>query len=161
MTLLLRRCGLALWALLMLSGCTTLPRVERGPIASQAIGVSAQTTLGRIATAYQPDRLHSGFRLMPLGTYSLEYITHLQTIATSVVLVGYCLWAFEKASMADTGIPWFQSSIVPFALAILRYSLLVDTGQGGAPEDVVMGDRTLQVFAAVWAVLFAAGVYVQ
>lgn len=96
-----------------------------------------------------------------LGTYSLEYITHLQTIATSVVLVGYCLWAFEKAAVTDTGIPWFQLSIVPFVLAVLRYSLLVDTGQGGAPEEVVMGDRTLQVFGFAWAVLFAVGVYVQ
>lgn len=94
-----------------------------------------------------------------LGTYSLEYITHLQTIATSVVLVGYCLWAFEKATVADTGVPWFQMSIVPFVLAVLRYSLLVDTGHGGAPEEVVMGDRTLQVFALVWVVLFALGVY--
>lgn len=94
-----------------------------------------------------------------LGTYSLEYITHLQTIATSVVLVGYCLWAFEKATVSDTGVPWFQLSIVPFVLAVLRYSLLVDTGQGGAPEDVVMGDRTLQVFGLVWMVLFALGVY--
>lgn len=94
-----------------------------------------------------------------LGTYSLEYITHLQTIATSVVLVGYCLWAFEKAEVATTGVPWFQLSIIPFVLAVLRYSLLVDTGQGGAPEEVVMGDRTLQVFAIVWIVLFALGVY--
>ncbi|NLD78194.1 MAG: decaprenyl-phosphate phosphoribosyltransferase [Acidimicrobiales bacterium] len=94
-----------------------------------------------------------------LGTYSLDFIIHLQTIATSVVLVGYCLWAFEKAELATTGVPWFQLSIVPFALAVLRYSLLVDSGQGGAPEDVVMGDRTLQLFGICWAVLFALGVY--
>ncbi len=94
-----------------------------------------------------------------LGTYSLDYITHLQTIATSVVLVGYCLWAFEKATVADTGAPWFQLSIVPFVLAVLRYSLLVDTGEGGAPEDVVMGDRTLQAFGLLWMVTFALGVY--
>ena len=37
---------------------------------------------------------------------------------------------------------WFQLSIVPFVLAILRYALLLDAGQGGAPEEVVLGDRT-------------------
>jgi decaprenyl-phosphate phosphoribosyltransferase len=94
-----------------------------------------------------------------LGTYSLEYITHLQTIATSVVLVGYCLWAFEKAAVAETGVPWFQLSIVPFLLAVLRYALLIDTGHGGAPEEVVTGDRTLQVLGLVWAVTFTVGVY--
>ena len=45
------------------------------------------------------------------------------------------------------------------ALAVLRYSLLVDTGHGGAPEEVVMGDRTLQGFGALWFVVFTAGVY--
>ena len=94
-----------------------------------------------------------------LGTYSLAYLRHLQTASMAVVLVGYCLWAFEKAALADSGLPWFQLSIVPFALAVLRYSLLVDTGHGGAPEEVVMGDRTLQGFGAFWFVVFAAGVY--
>ena len=94
-----------------------------------------------------------------LGTYSLAYLSHLQTASMAVVLVGYCLWAFEKAALADSGLPWFQLSIVPFALAVLRYSLLVDTGHGGAPEEVVMGDRTLQGSGAFWFVVFAAGVY--
>jgi decaprenyl-phosphate phosphoribosyltransferase len=94
-----------------------------------------------------------------LGTYSLEYLSHLQTASMAVVLVGYCLWAFEKAAVADSGFPWFQLSIVPFALAVLRYSLLVDTGHGGAPEEVVMGDRSLQGFGAAWFAVFAAGVY--
>ena len=41
---------LALWAALLLSGCATLPQVDRKPIASSAIDASKQTTLGRIAT---------------------------------------------------------------------------------------------------------------
>jgi decaprenyl-phosphate phosphoribosyltransferase len=95
-----------------------------------------------------------------LGAYSHEYLVQLQTVCTGVVLVGYCLWAFEKAAEADFSVPWFQLSIVPFALAIFRYALLIDTGKGGAPEEVVLGDRTLQVMGLAWAVLFAAGVYV-
>ena len=80
-----------------------------------------------------------------LGIYPAEYLSQLQTVCTSVVLVGYCLWAFEKADLSDASIPWFELSIVPFGLAILRYSLLLDTGQGGAPEDVVLGDRRLLI----------------
>lgn len=94
-----------------------------------------------------------------LGQYPREYLTHLQTVSSSVVLVGYCLWAFEKAAEAGGGVPWFQLSIVPFALAIFRYALLVDTGHGGAPEEVVLADRGLQVFGALWAATFALGVY--
>jgi decaprenyl-phosphate phosphoribosyltransferase len=44
-------------------------------------------------------------------------------------------------------------------LALLRYALRLDQGAGGAPEEVVLGDRTLQVLGAVWAVIFGFGVY--
>ena len=44
-------------------------------------------------------------------------------------------------------------------MAILRYALLVDQGRGSAPEELVMEDRTLQVIAVAWAIVFAIGVY--
>jgi len=98
-----------------------------------------------------------------LGIYPKEYLAHLQTVSVSVVLVGYCVWAFEKAALAEVTsglvVPWFQLSIVPFVIAVLRYALLLDTGHGGAPEDVVLSDRTLQVTGAVWVIMFAIGVY--
>ena len=94
-----------------------------------------------------------------LGAYSKDYLAQLQTVCIAVVLVGYCLWAFEKAALTDAAIPWFQLSIVPFALGILRYALLIDTGQGGAPEEVVLGDRALLAIGLLWLVVFAAGVY--
>ena len=34
-----------------------------------------------------------------------------------------------------------------------------DTGHGGAPEDVVLGDRALQIMGATWLLVFAVGVY--
>lgn len=94
-----------------------------------------------------------------LGTYSAEYLAQLQTVCTSVVLVGYCLWAFEKAALLDESVPWFQLSIVPFALAVFRYALLIDAGHGGAPEEVVLGDRAILAIGLCWAVVFAIGVY--
>lgn len=99
-----------------------------------------------------------------LGIYPRDYLAHLQTVSVSVVLVAYCVWAFEKADLAalegtDLAIPWFQLSIVPFAIAVLRYALLLDTGHGGAPEDLVLRDRFLAISGLVWAATFAVGVY--
>jgi decaprenyl-phosphate phosphoribosyltransferase len=74
-------------------------------------------------------------------------------------MVGYCLWAFEKAQ-GHAGVPWYELSIVPFVLAMLRYALLAERGEGGAPEDVVLSDRPLQVLGLVWAVTVAVGLYV-
>lgn len=96
-----------------------------------------------------------------LADYSASYLEFLRSVSTGVVLVAYCLWAFEKADLArlvqDQPVPWFQLSIIPFAIAILRYAFLVDRGDGGAPEDVVLSDTVMLGLGVVWVVLFAAG----
>ena len=42
--------------------------------------------------------------------------------------------SIEKADLSEAGVPWFELSIVPFGLAIPRYSLLLDSGQTDAAE---------------------------
>jgi decaprenyl-phosphate phosphoribosyltransferase len=93
-----------------------------------------------------------------LSFYTAAFLRYVRSVTSSVAIAAYCLWAFEKANAAHTHI-WFELSIVPFVLGILRYALVLETGAGGAPEEVVLGDRTLQVLGLVWAVLFAVGVY--
>jgi decaprenyl-phosphate phosphoribosyltransferase len=94
-----------------------------------------------------------------LEDYSVEYLGYVRAVASGVAMVAYCLWAFD-AQVHRTGIVWFEISIVPFVLAFLRYALLVEQGQGGAPEDVVLGDRALQTLAALWVAIVAIGLYV-
>lgn len=94
-----------------------------------------------------------------LGEYTSTYLAYLRSVSSGVVLVAYSLWAFEKADLASSTIPWFQMSIAPFAVAILRYAMLVDLGRGAAPEDLVLSDALLLAAGASWALLFALGVY--
>jgi decaprenyl-phosphate phosphoribosyltransferase len=94
-----------------------------------------------------------------LSEYSLEYLGYVRSVASGVALVGYCLWAFEK-STGVAGVPWYELSIVPFVLGVLRYALLVERGEGGAPEELVLHDRPLQVMGALWAVTVGIGLYV-
>lgn len=93
-----------------------------------------------------------------LATYSADYLQYARTMAAAVTVTAYCVWAFEKAEAA-AGPVWFQLSVIPFVLSIMRYALLLDLGQGGAPEEVVLGDRTLQVLGLIWVVLFVVGVH--
>jgi decaprenyl-phosphate phosphoribosyltransferase len=92
-----------------------------------------------------------------LDSYTPSFLRYVRSVSSGVAMTGYCLWAFEKATGA--GAIWFELSIVPFVLAVLRYGLLVDAGHGGAPEDVVLGDRTLQILGVCLLALFAVGVY--
>jgi decaprenyl-phosphate phosphoribosyltransferase len=92
-----------------------------------------------------------------LAAYSSGYLRYVYTMASGVTLLAYCLWAFEQ-SQRDAATPWFELSIVPFAVAILRYALLLDEGQGGEPEEIVLSDRPLQLMGLAWLVLFGIGV---
>jgi decaprenyl-phosphate phosphoribosyltransferase len=93
-----------------------------------------------------------------LEEYSLGFLGYVRSVSSAVTITAYCLWAFEKAKVAGDPV-LFQLSIIPFVMAMLRYALLLDAGRGGAPEEIVLGDRALQVLGFVWVALFAAGVY--
>jgi len=94
-----------------------------------------------------------------LAEYSTDFLTMVRSVASAVTLLAYTLFAFEKAHLSTSSVPFFQLSILPFALGLFRYALRLDRGEGGAPEDIVLGDRTLQILGLAWASLFAAGTY--
>ena len=95
-----------------------------------------------------------------LAEYTLEYLRFVWTMSAAVTIGAYCLWAFEHPA-TDTGIPWWGLSIAPFVVAVMRYALIVERGEASSPEEVVLGDRTLQLLGAVWVTLFVCSVYVQ
>ena len=93
-----------------------------------------------------------------LGEYSTAFLGYVRAVASGVMITAYCLWAFENA--ANTGDEtWFRLSIVPFVIAVLRYALVIDQGGGGAPEEVVLSDRVLQIVGLVWMITFALGIH--
>jgi decaprenyl-phosphate phosphoribosyltransferase len=94
-----------------------------------------------------------------LAGYSESFLGYVRAVATSVAILAYCLWAFEKSAGVSTP-AWFQLSIIPFALGILRYGLLLDQDEGdGAPEELVLSDRVLLLIGAFWVVCFAVAVH--
>lgn len=96
-----------------------------------------------------------------LDAYSSTFLRTVLGIAATGAIFGYCLWAFSlQTALQHHADPiWYQLSIVPMIVALLRYTFLVESGQGAKPEDLVLSDRSLQVLGLVWAVLFALGVY--
>ena len=94
-----------------------------------------------------------------LDVYTVEYLGYVRSVSTGVALVAYCLWAFDP-QIHEHGIVLFEVSIVPFVLAFLRYALLIERGEGGAPEDLVLADRPLQILGAMWVIIVAIGLYV-
>jgi len=94
-----------------------------------------------------------------LAAYSPEFLTYLRSVFSAGTLLAYCLWAFASAQESAGGSILFQLSIVPFAIAILRYALLLQQGKGAEPENLVLSDRTVLAAGAVWAILYGWAVY--
>jgi decaprenyl-phosphate phosphoribosyltransferase len=92
-----------------------------------------------------------------LAMYSRSFLSYVRAVASSVTVLAYCLWAFEKSSTVGSPV-WFQLAIIPFVLGILRYALLLEQGGGGAPEELVLSDRVLLFLGGSWAVLFGIAV---
>jgi decaprenyl-phosphate phosphoribosyltransferase len=92
--------------------------------------------------------------------YSASYLRFVWGISAGATIFAYAAWAFEPdtphASMA-----WAQISAAPFVLALLRYAVDIDHGRAGAPEDIVLHDRVLQILGVAWLIAFslAAGVF--
>jgi decaprenyl-phosphate phosphoribosyltransferase len=97
-----------------------------------------------------------------LATYSESYTAYLRSVTSTAMLIGYCVWAVEKAEavgLSASEHPWYQLSILPFMMGVLRYALLLDQGRGSAPEDILVNDRMLQLIGLGWLVVFGIGVY--
>jgi len=93
--------------------------------------------------------------------YSTAFLGQVRTMSMAVAVTGYGLWAFGDPSRGAAYQWIFQLSMIPFVLALLRYAMLVDQGRGGAPEEVVLSDRALQVYGVLWVAVFALGVAVR
>jgi len=93
-----------------------------------------------------------------LQAYSLSYLRYIRSTSSALAIAAYCLWAFEKEATIS-GIAWYEFSIMPIVLGIFRYALILETGAGSAPEEIIIGDRVLQLLGLSWAVLFGLGVY--
>ncbi|MBO0730023.1 MAG: decaprenyl-phosphate phosphoribosyltransferase [Acidimicrobiaceae bacterium] len=96
-----------------------------------------------------------------LDAYSSTFLRTVLGVSAGGAILAYVLWAFslETARLHHADPIWYQLSIIPVIIALLRYTFLVEGGKGAKPEDLVLGDRSLQLLGIIWAVLFALGVY--
>jgi decaprenyl-phosphate phosphoribosyltransferase len=94
-----------------------------------------------------------------LERYSASYLRFVWTLSAAVLIMTYGLWAFEIRAAHHNSV-WSVISIVPFVVAVLRYAVDVDGGNGGEPEEIALGDRVLQVLAVLWLVALVVAVYV-
>ena len=94
-----------------------------------------------------------------LRSYTVPYLRQLLVVSCTATVVTYCMWAFENATKVDEVVPLHGLSIVPMVLALLRYLMVLENGGGGAPEEVFLRDRMIQLYGAAWVAVYGLAVY--
>ena len=122
--------GMTLAVVLGLGACSSLPTINREAIASEAIPLNVATTLGRIAQSSAPSPELSGFRLMPLGLFSLDARVQLARRAEVSLDVQY--YHFEND---ETG-RWLLRALRDAAERGVRVRLLIDDLYTGGQDPL-------------------------
>ncbi|MBE1581069.1 decaprenyl-phosphate phosphoribosyltransferase [Amycolatopsis roodepoortensis] len=93
-----------------------------------------------------------------LKKYSASYLRFVWATSAAILIMSYCLWAFEIRQVEHNSV-WAVVSMVPFVVAVLRYAVDVDGGNAGEPEEIALKDRVLQVLGASWVVTLFLSFY--
>ena len=94
-----------------------------------------------------------------LAQYTPGFLSYLRAVFSGGALIAYCLWAFSSAELHGANSVLFQLSIVPFAIAILRYALLLEQGKGAEPENLVLSDRAMLLAGGAWILIYGIAIY--
>jgi len=84
-----------------------------------------------------------------LDGYSLELLDQLINIVSGTTIIAYSLYTFSAENLPENH---SMMITIPFVLyGIFRYLYLIQIGEGGAPEDIALSDRPLQVAILLWS----------
>jgi 4-hydroxybenzoate polyprenyltransferase len=84
-----------------------------------------------------------------LDGYTIPYVDQLLTIVSSTTIVAYSLYTFSAENLPDSHLMMLT---IPFVIyGVFRYLYLVHVeGAGGAPEDLLLSDRSLLATVFLW-----------
>ncbi|HEX7535867.1 MAG TPA: decaprenyl-phosphate phosphoribosyltransferase, partial [Dermatophilaceae bacterium] len=100
----------------------------------------------------------TGVAIRPvLDSYTPTYLRFVWTLSAGVLVTTYALWAFTMGQRS--GNDWSVASVIPFVMALLKYSVDVDAGAAGEPEEIVLHDRVLLLLGVIWAACLMGSVY--
>jgi putative cardiolipin synthase len=118
--------------LVVMAGCASLPAVGPRAAPSYARSASDDTALGRIAGASSPAPGLSGFRLLPLGTFSLDARVELSRRAQATLDLQYYHFASDRTGL------WLLRALRDAAGRGVRVRLLIDDLYTGGADSLFL-----------------------
>ncbi|MDR1512403.1 MAG: decaprenyl-phosphate phosphoribosyltransferase [Propionibacteriaceae bacterium] len=96
-----------------------------------------------------------------LARYTVSFLRTTWSMAATLVVASYSLWAFDQGDGNWLGLPWAALSIAPFTLAILAYARVVDSAQAEKPERALARDPVFLVMGALWFACAALAIFTR
>ena len=95
-----------------------------------------------------------------LQDYTLAYLDELINIVSTATIMAYSLYTFSAPNLPDNHAMMLT---IPFVLyGIFRYLYLIHIkGEGGAPDELVLTDRPLQITFLLWGLSAVAVLYLS
>lgn len=86
-----------------------------------------------------------------LDGYTLQFLDQLTTLASGMTIITYSLYTFSAPNLPDNHAMMFT---IPFIIySIFRYQYLIQVkNTGGAPEDLILSDRPIQLAIVLYGV---------
>lgn len=93
-----------------------------------------------------------------LQEYNLDLLDRLLGIVTTSAIVSYSLYTFLSENTSGN---YLMMLTIPLVLyGIFRYMYLIHVrGEGGAPEEILLRDRPMQINLVIWAILVVVAIY--
>lgn len=100
----------------------------------------------------------AGAHRQVLNGYSVSLLNQYLVVILSGIVITYCMYTFN--AHPDLSNQWMMLTI-PFVLyGVFRYMYLIQSGtKAAAPEDILLGDRPLQVAIFLWGLVIVALIY--
>lgn len=95
-----------------------------------------------------------------LQDYTIPFLDELINIVSTATIMAYSLYTFSAPNLPDNHAMMLT---IPFVLyGIFRYLYLIHIkGEGGAPDELVLTDRPLQITFVLWGLSAVAVLYLS
>lgn len=101
----------------------------------------------------------AGAHRQVLNGYSVSLLNQYLVVILSGILITYCMYTFN--AHPDLNNQWMMLTIPLVLYGVFRYMHLIQSStKAAAPEDVLLGDRPLQVAILLWGLVVVFLIYI-
>jgi len=102
----------------------------------------------------------AGSQRRVLDGYTINFLDQMITLASGMTIITYGLYTFSAVNLPENHMMMLT---IPFVIyAVMRYQYLLQVqNTGGAPEDLVLSDRPLEISIALWGLAVLIVFYIS